>query len=186
MHELQTYSVSHSELDKVSCFLEIQICKLKLVSRLSKKAGTDIWDMIIFLFRTSSILSLLYYIREPYILDTLIFLIGEVLEKVLRRSDNIFGLSLMPEIQWSKKFSILMSVLKGRCKQLAAITAHLPNGPYTWFLPLLLPLDWLFPALDTVLSESEKNGHFSTLDPKYVRLLRHIPQKATKVKIQFV
>ena len=24
------------------------------------------------------------------------------------------------------------------------------------FLPLLLPLDWLFPALDTVLSESEK------------------------------
>ena len=27
---------------------------------------------------------------------------------------------------------------------------------FTWFLPLLLPLDWLFPALDTVLSESEK------------------------------
>ena len=50
----------------------------------------------------------------------------------------------------------------------------------------MLPLDWLFPALDTMLCESEKNDHFSTLDPKYVRLLRHIPQKATKVKLQFV
>ena len=51
---------------------------------------------------------------------------------------------------------------------------------------MLLPLDWLFPALDTVLSESEKNGHFSTLDPKYVRLQSHVRQKATKVKVQFV
>ena len=46
--------------------------------------------------------------------------------------------------------------MKGRSKQLAAITAHLPNGPYTWFLPLLLPLDWLLTALDTVSSKSEK------------------------------
>ena len=187
MHELQTYSVSHSELDKVSCFLEIQICKLKLVSRLSKKAGTDIWDMIIFLFRTSSILSLLYYIREPYILDTLIFLIGEVLEKVLRRSDNIFGLSLMPEIQSSKKFSILTSRFKGQVQ--TACSHHGPSAKwsvYLIFTSLLLPLDWLFPALDTILSESEKNGHFSTLDPKYVSLQSHIPQKATKIQIQFL
>ena len=41
-------------------------------------------------------------------------------------------------------------------------------------------------ALHTVLSESEKFGHFSTLDTKYVSLQSHIPQKATKVKIQFV
>ena len=50
----------------------------------------------------------------------------------------------------------------------------------------MLPLDWLFPALDTVLSESEKIGHFSTLDPKYVRLQSHIPQKTANVKTQFV
>ena len=72
--------------------------------------------------------------------------------------------------------------MKGWCKQLAAIMAHLQNGPYTWFLPLLLPLDWLFPELDTVLSESEKNGRFSTLYPKYVRLQSHVCQKATKAK----
>ena len=63
--------------------------------------------------------------------------------------------------------------------------AHLPNGPYTRLLPLLLPLDWLFPSLDTVLSDSEKNGRFSTLHPKY-SLQSHIPQKAAKVKVQFV
>ena len=50
-------------------------------------------------------------------------------------------------------------------------------------ITLLLPLDWLFPALDTMLNESEKYSHFSALDPNYVSLQSHIPQKATKVKI---
>ena len=64
--------------------------------------------------------------------------------------------------------------MKARCKQLAAITAHLPNGPYTWFLALLLPLEWLFPALDTVLSESEKNGHFSQWFHQYPKSVLNI------------
>ena len=50
--------------------------------------------------------------------------------KVFWTSYNIFVTSLMPGVQSCKNHFIL-AVLKGRCKQLAAITAHLPNGPYT-------------------------------------------------------
>ena len=65
------------------------------------------------------------------IIVTLIFLVGEMPEKFLWRSDYIFRLSLMPENQSSKKFSILTSRFEGQVQHLAAITAHLPNGPYT-------------------------------------------------------
>ena len=46
--------------------------------------------------------------------NTLIFLASEMLEKFLLRSDYIFGLSLMPENQSSKKFSILTSRFEGQ------------------------------------------------------------------------
>ena len=56
---------------------------------------------------------------------TLIFLVGEMLEKFLWRSSYIFGLSLMPEIQSSKNFSILTSCFEGQVQ-----TACSHHGPY--------------------------------------------------------
>ena len=79
-----------------------------------------------------------------------------MIEKFLWRSDYIFGLSLMPEYQSIKKFSILTSCFEGQVQ--TACSHHSPSAKWSVYLilPLLLPPDWIFPALDTVLSESEK------------------------------
>ena len=84
-----------------------------------------------------------------YILFTLIFLVGEMLEKFLWRSDYIFGLSLTPENQSSKKFSILTSHFEGQVQKAcshqgpsAKLSIYLIDmGPFILILPRLLHLD---------------------------------------------
>ena len=65
-------------------------------------------------------------------LITLIFLIGEMLEKFLLRSDYIFGLSLMPGIQWSKNFSTLTSRFEGQVP--TACSHHGPSAKWSVYL----------------------------------------------------
>ena len=63
---------------------------------------------------------------------TLVFLEGEMLEKVLWRSAYIFGLSLMPEIQSSKKISILTSRFEGQVQ--TACSHHGPSAKWSVYL----------------------------------------------------
>ena len=63
----------------------------------------------------------------------LIFLVGEMLEKFLWRSDYIFGLSFMPENQSSKNFSILTSRFEGQVQ--TACSHHGPSAK--WFVYLI-------------------------------------------------
>jgi len=113
--------------------------------------------------------------RESLI--TLIFLAGEMLEKFLWRSDYIFGLSLMPENQSSKKFSILTSRFEGQVQ--TACSHHGPSAKWSLYLILTSAIAC---RLDTVLSESEKNSHLSTLDPnsKVCQPTKPFPSKSNK------
>ena len=63
---------------------------------------------------------------------TLIFLVGEMLEKFLWKSDYIFGLSLMPENQSSKNFSILTSRFEGQVQ--TACSHHSPSAKWSVYL----------------------------------------------------
>ena len=69
---------------------------------------------------------------ELYLENTLIFLVGEMLEKFLWRSDYIFGLSLMPENQSSKNFSILTSRFEGQVQ--TACSHHGPSAKWSVYL----------------------------------------------------
>ena len=57
---------------------------------------------------------------------------GKMLEKFLWRSDYIFGLSLMPENQSSKKFSILTSRFEGQVQ--TACSHHGPSAKWSVYL----------------------------------------------------
>ena len=63
---------------------------------------------------------------------TLIFLVGEMLEKFFWRSDYIFGLSLIPENQSSKKISILISRFEGQVQ--TACSHHGPSAKRSVYL----------------------------------------------------
>ena len=69
------------------------------------------------------------YVSSLY---TLIFLLDKMLEKFLWRSDYIFGLSLMPENQSSKKFSILTSRFEGQVQ--TACSHHGPSAKWSVYL----------------------------------------------------
>ena len=103
-----------------------------------------------------------------------------MLEKVLWRSNYIFSLSLMPEIKSSKKFPILTSRFERQVQ--TACSHHGPSAEWSVYLnlPLLLPLDWLFPVLDTVLSESEKKWPFQYIRSKVCQPTKPYPLKSNK------
>ena len=93
---------------------------------------------------------------------TLIFLIGEMLEKFLWQSDYIFGLNLMPGVQWSKNFSILTSHFEGQVQ--TACSHHGPSAKWSVYLIFTSAVasSLVITCTGYCVEWVRKNGHFST------------------------